>query len=149
MEIMTVSLESSTSFGNDREYAHLLAQVQPKAIETEAENELYLAEVTKLMRLGETLSPAQERLLKLLVNLIESFEDRHYQLKRANPLEILTELMSQRGLKQKDLVSVFGSQGIASEVLNGKREISKAIAKALGEFFNVSPALFFDTGDLC
>jgi HTH-type transcriptional regulator / antitoxin HigA len=139
MEIMTVSL--------DREYAVLLAEVQPKAIETEAENELYLAEVTKLMRLGETLSPAQERLLKLLVNLIESFEDRHYQLKRANPLEILTELMSQRGLKQKDLVSVFGSQGIASEVLNGKREISKAIAKALGEFFNVSPALFFDTGD--
>jgi HTH-type transcriptional regulator / antitoxin HigA len=139
MEIMTVSL--------DREYAVLLAEVQPKAIETEAENELYLAEVTKLMRLGETLSPAQERLLKLLVNLIESFEDRHYQLKRANPLEILTELMSQRGLKQKDLVSVFGSQGIASEVLNGKREISKAMAKALGEFFNVSPALFFDTGD--
>ena len=55
--------------------------------------------------------------------------------------------MSQRGLKQKDLVSVFGSQGIASEVLNGKRDISKAIAKALGEFFHVSPALFFDTGD--
>jgi HTH-type transcriptional regulator / antitoxin HigA len=139
MEVMTVSL--------DREYAALLAQVQPKAIETEAENELYLAEVTKLMRLGETLSPAQERLLKLLVNLIESFEDKHYQLKRATPLEILTELMSQRGLKQKDLVSVFGSQGIASEVLNGKREISKAIAKALGEFFNVSPALFFDLGE--
>jgi HTH-type transcriptional regulator / antitoxin HigA len=147
MEVMTVSLEASASFGNDQEYAELLLEVRPKAIETEAENELYLAEVTKLMRLGETLSPAQERLLKLLVNLIESFEDRHYQLKRANPLEILTELMSQRGLKQKDLVSVFGSQGIASEVLNGKREISKAIAKALGEFFNVSPALFFDTGD--
>ena len=42
----------------DREYAALLAEVRPKAIETEAENELYLAEVTKLMRLGETLSPA-------------------------------------------------------------------------------------------
>jgi HTH-type transcriptional regulator / antitoxin HigA len=147
MEIMTVSLEASASFGNDREYAVLLAEVQPKAIETEAENELYLAEVTKLMRLGETLSPAQERLLKLLVNLIESFEDKHYQLKQATPMEIVTELMSQRGLKQKDLVLVFGSQGIASEVLNGKREISKAMAKALGEFFNVSPVLFFDTGD--
>ena len=143
---MTISLEAYASFGSDREYAQLLTQVQPKAIETEAENELYLAEVTKLMRLGEALSPAQEQLLKLLVNLIESFEDKHYQLKRAIPLEILTELMSQRGLKQKDLVPVFGSQGVASEVLNGKRDISKAIAKALGEFFNVSPALFFDTG---
>jgi HTH-type transcriptional regulator / antitoxin HigA len=128
----------------DREYAQLLAATQPKAIETEEENEFYLAEVTKLMQLGETLSPAQERLLKLLVNLIESFEERHYQLKPATPLEILTELVSDRGLKQKDLIPVFGSQGVASEVLNGKRGISKTQAKALGEFFKVSPTLFFD-----
>jgi HTH-type transcriptional regulator / antitoxin HigA len=128
----------------DQEYSKLLVAVQPKVIETEAENEFYLAEVTKLMRLGDAISPAQERLLKLLVNLIESFEDRHYQLKSATPLEILTELVCDRGLKQKDLVPVFGSQGIASEVLNGKREISKSHAKALGEFFNVSPSLFFE-----
>ncbi len=128
----------------DREYAELLAATQPKAIETEEENEFYLAEVTKLMQLGETLSPAQERLLKLLVNLIESFEERHYQLKPATPLEILTELVSDRGFKQKDLIPVFGSQGVASEVLNGKRGISKTHTKALGEFFKVSPTLFFD-----
>jgi HTH-type transcriptional regulator / antitoxin HigA len=128
----------------DREYAQLLAATQPKVIETEAENEFYLAEVTQLMRLGNAISPAQERLLKLLVNLIESFEDRHYQLKSATPLEILTELVHDRGLKQKDLLPVFGSQGVASEVLNGKRGISKAQAKALGEFFKVAPSLFFD-----
>ncbi len=127
----------------DREYAKLLATIQPKVIETEAENEYYLAEVTKLMRLGESISPAQERLLRLLVNLIESFEDRHYQIKAATPLEILTELVNDRGLKQKDLLPVFGSQGVASEVLNGKRGISKAQAKALGEFFKVSPSIFF------
>jgi HTH-type transcriptional regulator / antitoxin HigA len=128
----------------DREYAQLLAATQPKVIETEEENEFYLAEVTKLMRLGDAISPAQERLLKLLVNLIESFEDRHYQLKSATPLEILTELVCDRGLKQKDLLPVFGSQGITSEVLNGKRGISKSQARALGEFFRVSPTLFFD-----
>jgi HTH-type transcriptional regulator / antitoxin HigA len=128
----------------DREYAQLLAATQPKVIETEAENEFYLAEVTKLMRLGDAISPAQERLLKLLVNLIESFEDRHYQLESATPLEILTELVRDRGLKQKDLVPVFGSQGVASEVLNGKRGISKSHAKAIGEFFKVAPSLFFD-----
>jgi HTH-type transcriptional regulator/antitoxin HigA len=96
------------------------------------------------MQLGEAISPAQERLLKLLVSLIENFESQHYQLKVATPLEILTELMNDRGLKQKDLLPVFGSQGIASEVLNGKRKISKAHAKALGELFRVSSALFFD-----
>ena len=128
----------------DREYAQLLVATQPKVIETEEENEFYLAEVTKLMQLGEGISPAQEQLIRLLVSLIESFEDRHYQLKSATPLEILTELVEDRGLKQKDLLPVFGSQGIASEVLNGKRGISKSHAKALGEFFKVSPSLFFD-----
>ena len=128
-----------------REYAELLVAVQPKVIETEAENEFYLAEVTKLMRLGESISPAQERLLRLLVSLIESFEDRHYQIKAATPLEILTELVNDRELKQKDLLPVFGSQGVASEVLNGKRGISKAQAKSLGEFFKVSPSIFFET----
>ena len=128
----------------DREYADLLVAVQPKVIETEAENEFYLAEVTKLMRLGESISPAQERLLRLLVNLIESFEEQHYQIKAATPLEILTQLVNDRGLKQKNLLPVFGSQGVTSEVLNGKRGISKAQAKSLGVFFKVSPSIFFD-----
>ena len=128
----------------DQEYAKLLVAIQPKVIETEVENEFYLSEVTKLMRLGESISPAQARLLRLLVSLIESFEEQHYQIKSATSLEILTELVQNRGLKQKDLLPVFGSQGVASEVLNGKRGISKAQAKALGEFFKVSPSIFFD-----
>jgi HTH-type transcriptional regulator / antitoxin HigA len=137
-------MEMTLATSLDEEYARLLVALKPKAIETESENEFYLAEVSKLMQLGEAISPAQERLLKLLVSLIENFEDRHYQLKAATPLEILTELMNDRGLKQKDLLPVFGSQGIASEVLNNKRKISKAHAKALGEFFHVSSSLFFD-----
>ena len=128
----------------DQEYAKLLVAVQPKVIETESENEFYLAEVMKLMRLGESISPAQARLLRLLVSLIETFEEQHYQIKSATALEILTELVQDRGLKQKDLLPVFGSQGIASEVLNGKRGISKAQARALGEFFKVPPSIFFN-----
>lgn len=131
-----------TTLDLDREYAQLLAVMQPKVIESEAENEVYLAEVSKLMQMGEDLSPAQEKLLRLLVALIEIFEDQQYQLNPATSLEILQELMGDRSLKQKDLLPVFGSQGIASEVLSGKRSISKAQAKALGDFFRVSPTLF-------
>jgi HTH-type transcriptional regulator/antitoxin HigA len=45
-------------------------------------------------------------------------------------------------LRQADLVKIFGSRGRVSEVINGKRAISKAQAKSLGEFFKVSPDLF-------
>ena len=123
-------------------YTNLLAEVQPKVIETEEENERMLGEVEKLMSLGEDLTPEQEQLLLLLVALIEQFEDQHYQLKPATPHEVLNELMLARGLKQSDLVGILGSKGIVSEVINRKRSISKNQAKALGEFFHVSPALF-------
>jgi hypothetical protein len=44
--------------------------------------------------------------------------------------------MEQNDLRQADLVEIFGSRERVSEVVNGKRAISKSQAKALGEFFN-------------
>ena len=51
--------------------------------------------------------------------------------------------MEQHGLKQKDLVEVFGTPSIVSEVLNGKRDLNKTQIKRLSERFGVSPELFF------
>jgi HTH-type transcriptional regulator / antitoxin HigA len=50
--------------------------------------------------------------------------------------------MEQNDLRQADLVSIIGLRRRISEVVNGKRAISKAQAKALGEFFKVSLELF-------
>jgi HTH-type transcriptional regulator/antitoxin HigA len=135
MENLNYVLEKKT-------YSELLAAIQPQVINTEEENEFFLSVIDKIMDLGENLTPEQGRLLDLLVALVEDFEDKHYQLKQATPHEILIELMAERNLKQKDLLAIFKSKGIASEVINGKRSISKAQAKELGQFFNVSPAVF-------
>jgi len=136
-------MKAMTAILDKQIYSDLLSQVQPKVIETEEENEQFLAEVEKLMAIGEELTLEQEYLLKLLVSLVEQFESEHYQLKPVTPLEILNELITQHNLKQKDLIPVFGSQGTASEVIDGKRSISKAHTKALGDFFHLSPTLFF------
>jgi HTH-type transcriptional regulator/antitoxin HigA len=135
MENLNYVLEKKT-------YSELLAAIQPQVINTEEENEFFLSVIDNIMDLGENLTPEQGRLLDLLVALVEDFEDKHYQLKQATPHEILIELMAERNLKQKDLLAIFKSKGIASEVINGKRSISKAQAKELGQFFNVSPAVF-------
>jgi HTH-type transcriptional regulator/antitoxin HigA len=50
--------------------------------------------------------------------------------------------MEERNLRQADLLPVFGSRSVASDVLNGKRSISKAHARGLAQFFHVSPSLF-------
>jgi HTH-type transcriptional regulator/antitoxin HigA len=126
-----------------RKYAALLAEALPRPIETEAENERALEIVNRLMSKGEDqLTPEESVLLRLLVRLIEDFEEQAYPIPEAPGYRVLQRLMKNRGLKQADLLPIFGSRGIASEVVNGKRAISKAQAKALGEFFKVSPELF-------
>jgi HTH-type transcriptional regulator/antitoxin HigA len=114
----------------------------PVVIETEEENARMLAIVEKLMKKGEDLSVEEEKLLKLLARLIEDFEQRFYQPPEAEPLDVLHHLMEARGIKQSQLWDVFGSKGIASEVLNGKRGISKTQARALANYFHVPADLF-------
>ena len=63
-------------------YGALLAEVQPQVISREAENERYLEIVEQLMAC-KNRTPEQNALLKLLVLLIEEFEDEHYPLEAA------------------------------------------------------------------
>ena len=123
-------------------YKRLLSQTMPVVIETKEENERMLAIVEKLMEKGEKLSPEEEKILKLFARLIEDFEERYYKPKEAQPLEVLQHLMEARAVKQTHLWELFGSKGIASEVLNGKRGISKTQARALADFFHVPADLF-------
>lgn len=77
-----------------------------------------------------------------MVTLIEAYETENYPMDEATPNEILQHLMESNGTRQADLVGVIGSSGVVSEVVNGKRSISKAQAKALGNYFKVSSSLF-------
>jgi HTH-type transcriptional regulator/antitoxin HigA len=127
---------------NRQRYGKLLAKVRPTVIRTEAENNRMLGLVEQLMAKGERLTPEEGELLRLLGKLIADFEEEFYHLEDAEPHEILKELMDARGLKQADVGQVPGSKGRVYEVINGKRAISKAQAKALAEFFHVSAELF-------
>jgi HTH-type transcriptional regulator / antitoxin HigA len=127
---------------NPKIYGDLLAQHQPKIITTEEENEQAIAVVESLTHKSD-LTPEEDQLLELLITLIEKFEAEHYPLNNlSTPLSRLTFLMEENNLRQADVVEVFGSKGIASEVFSGKRQISKSHALKLGEFFNLNPALF-------
>jgi HTH-type transcriptional regulator/antitoxin HigA len=94
------------------------------------------------MAKGEKLTPEEGGLLRLLGKLIADFEEDFYHLEDAEPHEVLKELMDARGLKQADIGQLLGSKGRVSEVINRKRAISKAQAKALANFFHVSAELF-------
>jgi HTH-type transcriptional regulator / antitoxin HigA len=125
------------------EYAVLLQKIAPKVIRTEQENEAYTEILYELDRRSKNLTAAEKELADLLTLLIENFEETRYRLPRAKPLEVLRFLMEQHELKQKDLVKVFGTASVVSEVLSGKRELNKEHIKRLSRRFHVSPELFF------
>ena len=78
--------------------------------------------------------------------LIENFEKEHYSLKKATPVDSVIELMEANGLKQKDLIDVFGTPSIVSEVLKGKRNLTTEHIRRLSARFSVTPALFIRDG---
>jgi HTH-type transcriptional regulator/antitoxin HigA len=55
---------------------------------------------------------------------------------------MLAYLMETSGRTAKDLLLVFGTRGRVSEVLSGKRSISKENAKKLATVFKVAVGLF-------
>lgn len=127
---------------NPETYGKLLTQYLPKVITNEAENQRAL-DIAETLSNKQDLTPEEEQLLDLLVTLIENFESKQYTFKNnSTPLSRLHFLMEANNLKQVDLLDVFGSKGIVSEVFNGKRQISKTHAVKLGERFNVDPTLF-------
>ena len=126
---------------NHREYRVLVGKTVPRVIRDDSENEHY----TRLLEsLDSKPNPtrAEKELAELLTVLIESFEEQHYALKRATPIESLTELMRASALKQKDLVDIFGTPSIVSEVLKGKRNLTVEHIRRLSERFHVTPELF-------
>jgi len=124
------------------EYATLLASTLPAVIRSEAENERCIRALEDLDSKGSRLSTAERRLADLLTLLVEDFEEKHYALKPADPVTVIEELMSANGLKQKDLLDVFGTPSIVSEVLHGKRQLTTEHIRRLSRRFHVSPEAF-------
>ena len=127
---------------DETKYGKLLARSLPHVITTEEENGRMAAELERLDTLGRPLTPEEEYLADLMTLLVRQFEESKYPLGHAEPLEALRVLMEDRGMRQRDLISVFGSSSVVSDVLNGKRSISKAHARKLSEFFHVPVRLF-------
>ena len=126
-----------------KKYARLANRDVIRAIETEDEYDHMVAAVKHLMdKGGAHLSPEESALLETMAILVQAYDDRHHALAPIAPNEMLSYLMESSGRAAKDLLPVLGTRGRISEILNGKRSISKEQAKGLAAIFKVSTDLF-------
>ena len=136
-------MSTSTIDLDTKRYGRLLAKAHPTVIKSEDENDRMLGIIEGLMAKGEeNLTAEEDALLELLVDLVHDFEEKHYPLPPSPPHRMVAFLLEQRGLKPSALWPVLGSKSGVSDLLTGKRAISKDQAKKLAAFFHVGVELF-------
>ena len=134
---------STTLIIDPKKYARLANPIVVKAIDTDQEYDRRVVAVEHLMDKGEAhLSAEESALLETLAILIQASDDCRYPLVPRPPGEMLACLMESSGQTAMDLLPVFGTRGRVSEILSGKRSISKEQAKKLATIFHVSAGLF-------
>ena len=122
--------------------AKMIERGAPHLIRTEEQLEAYTKALYGLTSEPRP-TPAQVEAIELLTLLIERYEEEHYSLPKASPADVLRFLLSQHGLKQRDIAADLGGESVVSEVLSGKRKLNAAHIEQLSKRFHVSPAVFF------
>jgi HTH-type transcriptional regulator / antitoxin HigA len=89
---------------------------------------------------GEEENPLAD-LLGVVSSLIGVWEARSVSLPKAEPREVLRHLLETHGLKQKDLAGI-ASPTVVSDILAGRRAISKNVAKGLAARFHADVSVF-------
>jgi len=94
-----------------------------------------------LDEVGDNESHPLADVLDYLADQVKAYEDENVQIPEAKPSEVLRFLMEQHGLKQEDLADC-APQSRISDILSGRRSISKEIAKQLAHRFHVRADVF-------
>jgi HTH-type transcriptional regulator / antitoxin HigA len=116
-----------------------------KVIETEEEYRRALKEIDQLIH-AEPGSPEANQLEVLFV-LIEKYEEEHYPIDMPDLITAIKFRMEQQGLLQKDLIPYLGSQSRVSDILNGKRELSKEMIRKLHKGLDIPYEVLMQTPD--
>ncbi|MDE2973268.1 MAG: transcriptional regulator [Gemmatimonadota bacterium] len=102
-----------------------------RPVRNETDYDEALAEIDSLMGVAPG-TPESDR-LEVLVTLVERYESEHWVIDAPDPISAISHVMEARGLRQRDLAELIGSQSHASEVLRRRRPLSLAMIRMLAK----------------
>ncbi len=125
-------------------YIELLKSFPPRPITSEEELQATQQVIDSLIDRGELTTDEQDY-LNVLGTLVYEYEQNHKPIPDIHGVDLLKALLTELDLRQKDLVPIFKTESIVSEVLSGQRQLTATHIGKLAEFFHISPAAFFES----
>src|SRR3989338_6838257 len=102
-----------------------------------------LMRVLETENLSKPVKSVIEEYIKSVATFLENYEKHEFPFESANPEEVLRFLMEQNDLSQYDLASDLGGQPVVSDIVRGKRKLTREHIERLSKRFGISPATFF------
>lgn len=110
---------------------------QWSVLESKKEYLLALERAEELMGRNPGIKTEAGRELKLLLLLVEKYEDEHYTIGMPDPIEAIKTRMGDLGLGPKELIDAIGDKGTVSKVLNRKIPLSLRMIRNLSRLLQL------------
>jgi len=116
-------------------------------LEHKKDYESAIERIEKLMEINPGTKTDAGRELKLLLLLIERYEDEHYPIGSSDPIEAIKIRMEDLNLSQSDLIDAIGDKGTVSKVLNKKISLSLRMIRNLSVLLKLPPEILIQEVD--
>jgi HTH-type transcriptional regulator/antitoxin HigA len=81
--------------------------------------------------------------LDVLADLIDAYDTEHFSAPtQGTPQERLKSLLESTGMRTADLGRLLGNSGLASQILVGRRQLSKTHIRLLSQHFKLDASYF-------
>ncbi|HVX85719.1 MAG TPA: hypothetical protein VH253_13135 [Phycisphaerae bacterium] len=130
-------------FGASDSYLRHVREFALRPLRDKAEYRTAL-DILGRLAMREGLDSGEHDYVAALSRFVGDYEERRHRasMQKLPPLDLLRQLMQENNMNTTDLGYILGSRGLASEVLNGKRGLSKTLIRRLADRFNVHAELF-------
>lgn len=120
----------------------LLDFTQPHVLRDEAEYNMAVEEIDRLLDADPPKGSAQYERLEFLSVLVEEYEERNFPMgEDVSPQEVVDFILEQKGMERSDLAEWLGGRSRVSEFFSGKRDLSRGQIEALRKHLGLSADL--------
>jgi HTH-type transcriptional regulator/antitoxin HigA len=117
---------------------------KPHVLRDEKEYEAAIEEIENLLDIDPQPGSADYEALDFLSVLVKAYEDRHHPIGPSTPQEIVSFMLSQKGMDRSDLYGIMGGKSRVSDFFNGVRRLSMGQLVALRRTLGIPADLLID-----